>query len=197
MIVVFFSCKKEVEKSIVPETKKIKIDSLIYSSSDFAPHLKFNSELTEYELIGLVKPKDFTTKELSFTVKENDYNFEKSAEFEYYTATTFDVEKTNYKVIAYTTYGENDIKVLNIQLNSYQGGKQIDALLLDCRFTFEIEYYRNFSIKNNGIIAIKKLAIDGLLHNDEGDIIGKRAVKDTITEVVQYKMDATGHFIKS
>ena len=134
---------------------------------------------------------------ISFPLKENEFNFTKSADFKYYTATTFDLDKTNCKVIAYTTYGDNDSKVLNIQLNSYQSGKQIDALLLDCRFTFETEYYTNFSIKENGTITLKKLAIESLLFNDEGDIIGKKTITDTTTVTVQYKMNAAGHFIKS
>jgi hypothetical protein len=59
----------------------------------------------------------------------------------------FNFDKVTYKVIAYTTYGENDSKIVNIQLNSYVASVQTDALLLDNRFTFETEYYRQFSIK--------------------------------------------------
>jgi hypothetical protein len=197
LILAFFSCKKDAEKSIDTTIKTTKTDSIIYSSNEFQPHLKFNSEFCEYQITGLDNPKEFTSKELSFPLKENEFEYNKSADFKYFTPSTFDLDKINCKVIAYTSYGENDSTVLNIQLNSYLAGVQIDALLLDCRFTFETEYYRNFSIKKSGTIIIKKLAIDSLLYNNEGDIIGKKAVNDTTTEVVQYKINTMGHFVKS
>lgn len=95
----------------------------------------------------------------------------------YYTTTSFNYNTVAYKVSAYTSYGENDSKVVNIQLNSYLFNIQIDALLLDCRFTFETEYYRQFSIKKDGTIAIKKLATDGSAYDDKGDIIGQKKQK--------------------
>ena len=194
---VVFSCKKETVKPIIPDVKVTVVDSIIYSSKDFEPHLKFNSEFSEYELIGLQNPKEFTPKELTYVVKENNFEFIKSSEFKYFTATNFDFKKTNYKIIAYRTYGENDIKVVNIQLNSYRSGMQTDALLLDSRFTFETEYYSEFKIKKDGSIAIKKLAVNGLLYNEEGDITGKKTAKDTTVEVVHYKMNVNGQFIKT
>ncbi|MCW2120371.1 hypothetical protein [Flavobacterium sp. 7A] len=196
LTVLFFSCKKESEKPIVPETKKIESDSLFYSSKDFQPYLKFNSEYTEYELTGLETPKEFTSSDLSFKVKENDYNFDKSADFKYFTTAAFNLDKIKYKVIAYATYGENDGKVINLQLNSYVSNIQVDALLLDCRFTFEIEYYRKFEIKKDGNITIKKYSIDGYTYNDAGDIIGKRATNDTVTTISRYKTNTNGQFIK-
>ena len=67
---------------------------------------------------------------------------------------------------------------------------------MDCRFTFETEYYRNFTIQTDKTIAIKKIAIESLEFNDKGDIIGNKKVNDTLTEVVKYKIDPQGNFIK-
>ena len=197
VILVFFSCKKETKKVNIAIPEIHKTDSVVYSSTAINHFFKYNSEFSEHKIIGLSNPQKFTSKEITFSIKENDFNYNKSNAFDYFTVTTFDFEKITYKVIAYNSYGENDTKVLNVQLNSYQSGEQIDALLLDCRFTFETEYNRHFTIKNNGTITIKKLEIDGLQYSEEGDIIGKKTVKDTTSEVVQYKMNTTGHFIKS
>ncbi|MCG9791011.1 hypothetical protein [Flavobacterium algicola] len=196
LTLVFFSCKKETAESTPSEIATTKSDSIVYATSDFEPHLKFDSELVEYDLTGLKDPKNFTAQELAFKVKENDYNFNKSADFKYYTTDTFDLNDVKYEIIAYSTYGENDAKVANLQLNSYVSNKQVDAVLLDCRFTFEIEYYRHFEIKKDGSIIIKKFAIDGLRYNEAGDIIGKKAVKDTVTDIAKYKINTKGQFIK-
>jgi hypothetical protein len=45
--------------------------------------------------------------------------------------------------------------------------------MLDNRFTFETEYYRQFSIKRWNH-RYKKLAINGLAYDEEGDIVGQK-----------------------
>ena len=197
LILTVCSCKKEDSKTTVtPNASSIEADSIIYNSKSFEPHLKFNSELSEYELIKLANPESFTDLELSYPIHENDFEFDKTEDFKYYTPFSFDFEGVSYKLIAYHSYGENDLKVVNIQLNSYLEGKQTDALLVDCRFTFETEYYREFTITKNGIITIEKVAIEGLNYNSDGDIVGKKTVKDTTAETVRYKMSAKGNFVK-
>lgn len=196
VLLVVFSCKKEATTPIVIEKTQPKTDSIIYSSANIKPHLKFNSEYSEYELIKLKNPQSFSQQELNYPVKENEFEFNKSTDFQYFTTSSFNFDKVTYKVIAYTTYGENDSKIVNIQLNSYVASVQTDALLLDNRFTFETEYYRQFSIKRDGTIAIKKLAINGLEYDEEGDIVGQKKVKDTTITLVQYKMNPTGKFTK-
>jgi nucleoside recognition membrane protein YjiH len=62
----------------------------------------------------------------------------------------------SYNFSAYHSYGENDSKVANAQLNSYMG-KQVDAILLDSRFTAETEYYREFTLTKNGMIILKSI----------------------------------------
>lgn len=196
VLVVVFSCKKEATTPIVLEKTKPNTDSIIYSSANIKPHLKFNSEYSEYELIKLKNPQSFSQQELNYPVKEHEFEFNKSTDFQYYTTSSFNFDQVTYKVIAYTTYGENDSKIVNIQLNSYVASAQTDALLLDSRFIFETEYYRQFSIKKDGTIAIKKLAINGLEYDEEGDIVGQKKVKDTTITLMQYKMNPTGKFTK-
>jgi hypothetical protein len=196
VLVVVFSCKKETTKPLTPEKIIPQTDNIIYSSAFIEPYLKFNAEYSEYELIKLKNPKSFSQEELAYPVKENEFEFNKSNDFQYYTTTSFNFNTVAYKVIAYTSYGENDSKVVNIQLNSYLANIQTDALLLDCRFTFETEYYRQFTIRKDGTIAIKKIAINGLAYDDEGDIIGQKKVKDTTTTLLRYKINPTGKFTK-
>ncbi|NRT15635.1 hypothetical protein HNP99_001992 [Flavobacterium sp. 28A] len=196
LLIVVFSCKKEGEKSTNTKTEIAKTDSIVYNTNDFQPHLKLEDEFSEFELTGLKNPEKFTAVELTYPIKENEFDFKKSADFDYFTVNDFNVDKTKCKIIAFSSYGENDSKIVNLQLNSYQSGEQKDALLLDCRFTFETEYYRNFEIKKDGTVIIKKIAVNGLLYNNEGDITGEKAVNDTTTEVVKYKMNANGQFVK-
>lgn len=197
IVLTVFSCKKEDSKTPTVTTKTSpKTESLIYSSDSIEQYLQFNAEYSEYELVKLTDPKAFTEAEVKIVIKENDFGFNKSVDFKYYTPFTFTKDNVNYSIIAYNSYGENDSKVVNIQLNSFVANKQIDALLLDCRFTFETEYYRDFRITQDGTITIKKLAIDGLNYNDDGDIVGEKKVKDTTSQTVRYKMNTTGTFTK-
>jgi hypothetical protein len=64
-----------------------------------------------------LKPTIFSQQELNYPVKENEFEFNKSTD-QYFTTSSFNFDKVTYKVIAYTTYGENDSKIVNIQLNS-------------------------------------------------------------------------------
>ncbi|OCB76114.1 hypothetical protein [Flavobacterium crassostreae] len=196
LMVTLICCKKEVEsenKSNQKEIAKSK-DTTNISSKDLNPYLKLNPELFEYEIIGIPEMHRFTDAEILFPLKENDFDYTKSKDFNYYTAKEFVVEGNQLKIIIFNTYGENDSKVLNVQLNSYRANQLKDALLLDCRFTFETEYYRNFSIKNDRI-EITKISVESLLFNEDGDIVGEKKTKDTLSSVVRYKLDSKGMFV--
>lgn len=198
LLILSFSCKKTAEnkETIIDIETETNNKDFFYKYTEAAPYIKFNTQFSEYEIEGLEKPQKFTATELNEVIKENEFEFTKSDAFKYYVAKTFDIDKVNYKVIIYNTYGENDSKVLNIQLNSYLAGTPIDALLLDCRFTFETEYYRNFVINKDKTIDIKKIAVEKLLYNDDGDIIGVKDVNDTISVPVKYKIEPSGKFLK-
>lgn len=191
----FYSCKKNTNEAVQksPETTAPKVE--LYSSAEVKSYLNFDKEFNEYEIVEVKDPQKFSAKELAFTVKENEFDYNKSKDFDYYIIKTFDLGDVNFKVILYNSFGENDIKVVNIQLNSYRSGAMLDALLLDCRFEFETEYYRNFVIKNDRTIEIKKIEVDKLEYNKKGDIIGNRKVNDTIVTNVMYKINPQGTFI--
>jgi hypothetical protein len=192
----FYSCKKgnEKEEQIDPKLNPTQVE--IYSSANAKKYLYFDEEYSEYKIVAVDNPQKFATSEIGFVVKENDFDYNKSDDFDYYTIKSFELGETHFKVILYSAFGENDAKVANVQLNSYKGDVQVDALLLDCRFEFETEYYRDFVIKNDQTIAIRKIAVDKLLYSPNGDIIGKREVNDTLVDVVKYKIDPQGTFIK-
>lgn len=192
---ILFSCKNTNENSEKTNAISSTDNEVIYTSANTLGYLEFEKEFNEYKIVGVKNAQNFSTNEMDFLLKENEFNFSKSDEFSYYTIKTFDIEQTNFKVIIYTTYGENGSKVVNVQLNSYQSGAQVDALLLDCRFEFETEYYRNFVIKKDKTVEIKKIAVDKLLYNEDGDIIGNREVNDTLVTIVKYKIDPSGKFL--
>lgn len=196
VVLSFSACKKEdktTESTQITEEKN-KGEENIYSSEELKPYLKFNPEYSEYEFVDLKDPTAFTDKEIAFTVKENDFDYNKSSDFDYFDLRQFDLDKTSFKVIAYHSFGENDSKVMNVQLNSYQSGIQKDALLLDCRFTFETEYYRHFAIQKDGTILLKKTTVEGLAFNEAGDIVGTKKVSDTTNQLIKYKVDSAGIF---
>lgn len=194
LIITFISCKKENERSDI-KTEVNHSNVVTINSDSLATHFKFNDDLFEYEIIGLQDSAKFTADEISFPLKENDFDYSKSTDLDYFTAKTFDIAKNKFKIVVFNTYGDNDSKILNIQLNSYTDNKLIDAILLDSRFTFETEYYRNFKINGNDI-EIKKVSVEKLLFNEEGDIVGDKKVNDTLTDIVKYKIDSKGLFIK-
>lgn len=194
LITALFSCKKETESPPKKQNIESKTDSAI-TSKNFEQYLKHNAELFEYQIIGIKDSLPFSDDDIAFPLKENEYHYNKSKDFNYFEAKSFENRNNKLKIIIYNTYGENDSKVLNIQLNSYNSGNLVDALLLDCRFTFETEYFRNFKINNNDI-EIKKINVDKLLYNEDGDIIGNKPVNDTLVDVVKYKLNDKGFFIK-
>lgn len=193
---IFFSCKKENEKTEQNSETSSTTKDEIYSTADTKGYLNFDKELNEYTIVGLKDPQKFSTDEISFAIKENDFEYNKSDDFDFYTIKSFDLGDINYKIIAYNSYGENDAKVLNIQLNSYQSGVPVDGLLLDCRFEFETEYYRNFVINKDKTIVIKKIKVEKLLYNENSDIIGKKEINDTLIDVVRYIVNPLGNFSK-
>lgn len=194
LTILFISCKKDTKEAATKEENTNQA-TIAISSKNLDSYLKFDPELVEYDITGLDKAEKFSSTALSFPIKENDFDYAKSTDFDYFTAKSFEIAANTFKIILFNTYGENDAKILNIQLNSYNGGKLVDALLLDCRFTFETEYYRNFKIDGN-TIEIKKISVDKLDFNDNGDIIGNKKVNDTLTEVVKYQINDKGLFIK-
>ncbi len=196
VVAVFLSCKKDNDRPKVSKEAKQDTTSIIYNSKAIEPYLELDLEQIEYKIVGLKNNQKFTAEEIKFPIKGNDFDFSKSPTLDYYIVHSFNIDATNYKILAYNSYGENDSKVLNVQLNSYVSGLQKDALLLDCRFTFETEYYRNFTINSDHTIEIKKIAVESLIFNEAGDIIGKKEANDTITEVVKYKMNPLGDFTK-
>ncbi len=146
----------------------------------------------------LVVPKGFALK--SYTepivpVHESPFGYDIKPGDRYIIAQQFKIGDINFKVIIYTVKGENDGKVLNIQLISYNANGQLqDALLLDSRFTFEVKYYRNFMIDKNGVIRITSCTKDHYTYNDQGDITG--TLKDPKTEgmTVLYQLRPDGRF---
>lgn len=195
IVSLFFSCKKTDDTSELNNSDSITNKEALYTTANTLGYLEFDKEFNEYKIIGIKEAQKFTSSEMEFKLKENEFEVSKSEDLGYYTIHTFDIDKTNFKVILYSSYGDNDSNVVNIQLNSYQSGVQVDALLLDCRLVFETEYYRDFSINKDKTIEIKKMAIDKYEHNENGDIIGDKAVSDTLVTVAKYKIDDLGKFI--
>lgn len=73
----------------------------------------------------------------------------------------------------------------------------VDRLLLDCRFSFETQYFRTFKIDKDKNIEIIKFSINNLEYNESGDIIGEKQNPDITKVKVDYRIDTKGYFKKN
>lgn len=200
-----FSCKENTNPTDntpaqnKTESTPIMQIKLPYTSDDVKKYYKADSDSTIY-LVNQEKVKlnKFSSELTSLLIKENDFEIKPKSTDKYAILEAVDFSnEISCKVIIYNTFGENDSKILNIQLNSYKKNKLVDQLLLDCRFTFEIQYYRTFSINKDETIDITKYSINRLEYSENGDIIGEKKNPEINKEKVIYKIDIEGKFIKN
>jgi hypothetical protein len=201
------SCKKasanqnEISKNIIKkDTTDTMRNNLPYTSDNVKQYYKYDTVSVSY-IVDMVQKglsfKNFDEENKRIHLKENDFEVQLNPKYEYYILETFKFSQTNTaKLIIYNTFGENDSKILNIQLNSYLDNKLVDQLLLDCRFIFETEYYRTFIIDADKKIEIVKHTVDNLEYNEAGDIIGEKELADSTKIKVNYTLDPSGKFIK-
>lgn len=199
------SCKKDNNNQIGNNqykkiSKKIMKDNLPFTSENIRNFYKIDEDSVSYIInnsnrqINIIKGDEM---DKSIAIKENEFDIKPKDENIYYEIETFKFSETNKgKLILYNTFGENDIKILNVQLNSYVNNILVDKLLLDCRFSFETQYFRTFKIDQEKNIEIIKFSINSLEYNESGDIIGEKKNADTIKVKVDYDIDAKGYFIK-
>lgn len=203
-ILVLFSCKenkvpndlplKQQEKTI---TTKVK-NNLPYTSDNVKQHYKFDVDSVNFTVNkNNLKESYFLQEEVKIPLKENDFDIQPPLKNKYFVVETFNFSDSLInKLIIYNTFGDNDTKIFNVQLNSYFNNHLVDKLLLDCRFTFETEYYRDFKIDENRNIQIVKYSIDNLEYNEAGDIIGEKENPIPKIEKVNYKIGSDGKFVK-
>lgn len=202
---ILFSCNENTRKKniVLPKNKEniensnIK-NNLPYSSEQVKKIYRYDKETSEYSInINEKDLLEFNQNEVGLSIKENDFDISPKANTKYFNIETFNFPNKAYcKLITYNTYGENDINIVNIQLNSYKNDKLIDQLLLDCRFTFEIEYYRTFVINKDKTIKLTKYSVNNIKINENGDIVGKKTKPEITETVLNYKIDNDGKFIK-
>jgi|GEM_PF-285920 len=207
-VLLCFSCKKNVSENGISQSNRSSTDStstemtnnLPYTSDRVQPYYKPDTDSVSYVVNTSYKglqSDTFNEKDSSVPIKENDFEIAPDPKTKYYILETFKFSDQNTaKLIIYNTFGENDTKILNVQLNSYFNNVLTDKLLLDCRFTFETEYFRTFSIGKDKSITIVKHSVDKLEYNEAGDIVGEKKQGDSAKVSVEYSIDATGKFIK-
>ncbi len=207
-VLICFSCKKNMTTDENLTFKGVLIDStftkmtnnLPYTSDSIKQYYKLDTDSVSYIVNATYKGlsnNNFDEKNRSLPLKENDFNIVLTSKTKFYTLQAFKFSDQNTaKLLIYNTFGENDSKILNVQLNSYMNNVLTDQLLLDCRFTFETEYYRTFIIDKNRSIKILKHTVDKLEYNDEGDIVGEKKIGDSAEVSVDYIIDNSGKFIK-
>lgn len=128
--------------------------NLPYSSVELEKYYyldeKTGIKLNPHEL----SPLSFSDKELNYSPKLFD-EFAKGND--YYPLIYFYYKSILYKGIIYQGYADNDMNTFVFQLSSYDAQNNIiDAIVLDTRFRFEVMYWNDFIINNNGEIFIKK-----------------------------------------
>lgn len=167
------------------------------TSQQFQKFSKRNPQTREYTL---VVPSGYDLKTYADTgthLQESPFGYEMKPGDRYLTAAKFKLSGTECKIIVYNVIGENDSPVLNIQLNSYnKEGKLQDALLLDSRFIFEVECYRDFSVEESGIIKLKLHQVEHYTYNEQGDITGYIKDPQLQSSLSTYKIQADGKFRK-
>ncbi|MFC0427619.1 hypothetical protein [Chryseobacterium scophthalmum] len=201
-----YSCKKgeakqkEFNNEIITDSTATMKNNLPYTSDNVKQYYKIDSDSISYVVNSLHKglvSASFDEKNKTIPIKENDFEIQPDSKYKYYVLETFKFSYTNTaKLIIYNIFGENDSKILNIQLNSYINNTLVDQLLLDCRFTFETEYYRTFTIGTEKNIEIIKHSVDNLEYNEEGDIVGEKKHADSAKVKVDYTIDKNGKFVK-
>nr|WP_235876026.1 hypothetical protein [Flavobacterium covae] len=199
LAILMLSCKERIKnESIIKE--KIMNNDLIYTSEDVNKYFRTNDQLNQIELItnSLVYEK-FNHQDLKLGIKENDFEIQPKIDSKYYKVKSFNLDgKITCDVIVYVTIGDNDTNIVNVQLNSYDFLRNcIDKILLDSRFNFENEYFREFKIFKNNTIVINKMSKDHLLYNEDGDIIGEKEKPEILSQEVKYIINKKGEFIKS
>lgn len=200
----FFSCQENKTTSNIQSKKDIPVkverisNNLPYTSDEVKKYYTSDSNSSDPVIKnkGLVEHY-FISEETALPFKENDFEIKPSTKDKYYDLETFNFPNQNKcQLIIYNTFGENDSKILNIQLNSFVKDRLVDKLLLDSRFTFETEYYRNFKINPGGTIEITKFSVDKLEVNETGDIIGENENPVPKKQIVRYKINSEGKFIR-
>lgn len=204
-----YCCKKSNTGNVNSQNNNLSKDSIStemknnfpYTSDSVKPFYKLDADSISYIVNTAYKelsPENFGEKNTLIPLKENDFDIVLDTKSKFYTLETFKFSDQNTaKLIIYNTFGENDSKILNVQLNSYMNNVLIDQLLLDCRFTFETEYYRTFTINKDKNIKLVKHTVDKLEYNDAGDIVGEKQIGDSSKVTVDYTIDAAGKFIKN
>lgn len=143
----------------------------------------------------------FESKIVNLPLKENDFDawYKIKSNSYFFPLDSFSLGDYFFTLKLYVLSGENDSQILNIRIDSYNNKcEPIDALLLNQKFTFEIEYYRKFKISKD-IITITYFKVDWFDYDENGEInwnIEKENPKiDSITVI--YKIDnKTGMFTK-
>lgn len=173
------------------------IDTGVIFSSAQTKEFYSRDKMDEYNLVA---PNGYAISKydgLIIPVKSSHFDYNIKPGSNYITVKSLLINRIPCRLIAFTTPGENDTQVLGFQLNSYDNNNHIqDALQLDSRFTFEIEYYSEFSIHGDGRILIDRYSVDNLKQNEDGDIIGEKAKPDTVVLQDYYQLNDKGQLIE-
>lgn len=206
-VIILFSCKQKNESVHIEDANITKTDTVVhieiklpYSSVNTYGYYSCDADGVNCELNDSLTDKlvDFTDANVSLPLKENNLDGRTIEGYKFYEIGRFDFKDDVLgQLVIYNTYGDNDIRIMSIQLNSFKKGKLVDQLVLDCRFIFENKYYRDFVIQEDGTINIDKFKIETLLVNEDGDIIGELDPPLVTKETVNYKINKQGHFIET
>jgi hypothetical protein len=168
---------------------------VVYSSAQVKPFHKVN-KTQDYTFIKPVGYSFGKYNEPIIPVKGSQFNYDIKQGTDFITVKELSVNHVPCRLIAYSLPGENDTRIINFQLNSYDNNHHLlDALLLDNRFTFEIIYYDEFKIHGDGKILINRYSVNRFEQNEQGDLIGEKAKPDTSLIQDVYQLNDKGIFI--
>ncbi|MFQ1018318.1 hypothetical protein ACGH6R_00675 [Gilliamella sp. CG13] len=187
MLIVIGSSNGSTKNTTIQHTLPFTSDGLksYYSYDENTGTYKINAQFLE--------KKEFTQSEKN--IKPKNFQDYYSTSKYYYPVLDVSIGLQRVTGIIYEGWVESEYPCLFFQINSYDhAGNRIDALLIDHRFTFEVTYWNDFAIDENGNIFIQEYSKNKVSIDDNGNIIKHTTIPKIESHLLKFKINKNGNF---
>lgn len=195
IFILFVCCNKEKKAHNKISIQDTQDNYVLFSSSELAQYYEVNT----HDEINIKEHNNscysFGDTLMKMNLKEDDFDFPKGEDYCEIYHHQFN-ESNTIQLIIYMAMGENDSQIFQTQLNSYYNNNLMDALLIDCRFEFEVKYFRDFKINNDKSISIIKKWVELFEYDEDYNIIGEKKQREIQSDTVTYFLNDKGIFIE-